>query len=196
MKRLESFTSLLKALNTPANLMTMSRALAAFAFLLPSVTVRVGAVLWAGFSDMLDGYLARRQGQNDSFGAALDPIVDKFFMFFALVVLLSEDKMGSYEVTALFARDIMILVFGLYLALTGHWKNWTLRAPRLGKIFTGLQLFVLFALCMDVTPPSYTYDLFYLLGSLLLVELACSLKPPKPSKPLTKTLTESKNVSK
>jgi phosphatidylglycerophosphate synthase len=169
----------LRALSSPANLMTLSRALAAFAFLSPSVTVRTLAVIWAGISDMLDGWMARRLHQNDSFGAALDPILDKFFMVFALVVLLTEDKMGSYELTALFARDIMVLFFGLYLALTGHWKNWTLRAPRLGKIFTGLQMLVLFALCIDLAPPAYTYDLFYLLGCLMLVELGCSLKPPK-----------------
>lgn len=173
------FLTRLKALFTPANLLTMSRAAAAFAFLSESSVVRITAVVWAGISDMLDGWIARRMGQDDGFGAALDPIVDKFFMFFAVVVLLMENKMGSYEMTALFARDIMVLVFGLYLALTGHWRSWTLRAPRLGKIFTGLQLLVLLTLCLNAAPPSYTYELFYLLGSLMLVELGCSLKPQK-----------------
>jgi phosphatidylglycerophosphate synthase len=164
---------------TPANLMTLTRVLAAFAFLVDSSYVRIVAVIWACVSDVLDGWLARRSGQADSFGSALDPVVDKFFMFFAVIVLLIENKMGSYQMMALFARDIMVVVFGLYLALTGHWRSWTLRAPRLGKLFTSLQLMVLLAICMDLSPPIYTYELFFLLGFLMLVELGCSLKPQK-----------------
>lgn len=163
------------------NLLTISRALAALAFLQDSITWRLAAILWAGFSDGLDGWLARRLRQDNGIGAILDPIVDKFFMFFALMVLLIENKMESYQVWALFARDVMIVIFGLYLALTGHWNRWQLRAPRLGKLFTTLQLMLLFGICLEWNVPNFAYGLMIVLGALLLVELGCSLRPVKMS---------------
>lgn len=161
------------------NLLTLSRAIAAVGFLSSATSIRLLVVIWAALSDCIDGWWARRQKIDQGFGSILDPLVDKFFMFFALMVLLVENKMGSYELLALFARDITIAIFGLYLALTGHWHQWQLRAPILGKIFTTLQLVVLFALCVEWHPPSSAYILLVFLCCLLLIELTLSLKPAR-----------------
>lgn len=161
------------------NLLTLSRGFAAFGFLFENNSIRLLAVIWAIISDILDGYLARKMHLDNPLGAALDPIVDKFFMFFALAVLLREQKMGSYELLALFARDITIAIFGLYLVITGYWCRYQLKAPFLGKIFTALQFTLLFGICIDIQLPRVAYSLLLMLGLLLLVELGFSLRPAK-----------------
>lgn len=45
----------------------------------------------AGFTDWLDGYLARRFDQTSNFGAFLDPVADKLIVSTALVLLVQRD---------------------------------------------------------------------------------------------------------
>ena len=47
----------------------------------------LGLILIAGFSDALDGYLARRFDWRTRLGGLLDPAADKFLMFAAFVTL-------------------------------------------------------------------------------------------------------------
>ncbi len=62
-----------------SNVLSLSRALFAFAFLQENAMIRVLAIALAMLSDFLDGYLARRQKTASQFGAILDPIMDKIF---------------------------------------------------------------------------------------------------------------------
>jgi CDP-diacylglycerol--glycerol-3-phosphate 3-phosphatidyltransferase len=167
---------------TIANTVTISRAFVALGFLSESTHIRMLVILWASISDIADGWLARKFKQDQGYGALLDPMVDKFFMFFALMVLLIENKMHSYELLALFARDITVAIFGLYLALTGHWNRWQLHAPILGKIFTSLQFIALTALCLQWHPPGLAYLILVGLCLLLFIELMLSIKPIKLKK--------------
>ena len=45
----------------------------------------------AGFTDWLDGYLARRFNQMSNFGAFLDPVADKLIVSTTLVILVQSD---------------------------------------------------------------------------------------------------------
>ena len=45
----------------------------------------------AGFTDWLDGYLARRFNQMSNFGAFLDPVADKLIVTTTLVILVQAD---------------------------------------------------------------------------------------------------------
>src|SRR5437762_11062741 len=60
--------------------------------------------LIAAFSDLLDGYLARRYGTTSELGILLDPIADKLLLFATLIptfwltrhpVILARDKVDS-----------------------------------------------------------------------------------------------------
>lgn len=55
----------------------------------------------AGISDLLDGYLARKNNQITTFGTIMDPLADKLMLLTALV---------SYAVSGLIPYVILILV--------------------------------------------------------------------------------------
>jgi CDP-diacylglycerol--glycerol-3-phosphate 3-phosphatidyltransferase/cardiolipin synthase len=62
-------------------------------FFLPVPHARqVACVLFAaaGFTDWLDGWLARRWNQTSAFGAFLDPVADKLLVAVCLVMLLND----------------------------------------------------------------------------------------------------------
>lgn len=162
-----------KIVNIP-NLLTICRAFLAFSFLIDNPYVRSTAVILAAISDGLDGFLARLWKQESRFGRALDPIVDKFFVFFAISVLLLEQKVGSYEVFAVITRDIILILFGVYISLSGKWYRLRIHSSKVGKLVTLLQFALLVALCFQWEPPVMTYGLFALLGCCMLVELMLS----------------------
>lgn len=102
-----------------SNILSLSRAGLALAFLQENMLIRLLAIVLAMTTDFLDGYLARLQKTTTKFGAILDPIMDKFFVFFAGVVLLLEGRLVGWELGALISRDISLCIFGLYLGMVG-----------------------------------------------------------------------------
>ena len=46
--------------------------------------------IFAGITDWLDGYLARRLNQTSKFGAFLDPVADKLMVCIALVMIVHQ----------------------------------------------------------------------------------------------------------
>jgi cardiolipin synthase (CMP-forming) len=61
----------------------------------------------AGLTDVLDGWLARRDGQVTATGAVLDPIADKAFAFSVVATLLAQGKIPRWGIPALLAREIL-----------------------------------------------------------------------------------------
>lgn len=157
---------------TPSNLLTLLRFPLALCFLSTSALLRFVAIFAAMVTDSLDGHLARRFGYTSQLGAMLDPIADKFFMFFALGVFFHESEISLNELASLLSRDFAVALFALYLGVTGGWATYKLRPFWCGKLSTTLQLFVLIALTAGLKPPTYVYGLFVLLGMLALGELA------------------------
>lgn len=132
------------------------------------------AIALAMFTDGVDGYLARRYKATSTLGAILDPLTDKFFVFFALMVFLSEGRLLGWQVAAMMSRDFFLCLFGLYLYFSGHWDSYRFQSVRWGKVSTALQLVTLVLLTLSVQFPSYFYCLFILFGVLAFIEF-CSL---------------------
>lgn len=161
---------------TLPNFLSLIRIPLAFAFLHPSTTWRLFALLAAACSDFFDGYLARRYKMCSRIGTTLDPITDKFFVLFVLSIFYSEGLITLFEATSMLCRDLAVIVFGFYLILSRHWNNYAFRAIWCGKITTTLQLLVLFALTYHIPLPEFTYTLFIVLGLLALGELKINAK--------------------
>ena len=97
------------------NLLTFSRiVLAAIIFLLlmSSDGYLLALILFyiAGFTDWLDGYLARKYNAVSQLGEVLDPIADKIlivFVFFALAVNLSSYLIGFFA-SLIITREIWV----------------------------------------------------------------------------------------
>ncbi len=98
----------------------------------------------AGFTDWLDGYLARRWNQTSKFGAFLDPVADKLLVAVCLVMLLQEDvrneaHRGMAILTAIIiGREITISALREWLAELG--QRTAASVSSIGKIKTGFQM--------------------------------------------------------
>ncbi len=164
-----------------SNSLSLLRAPLAFLFLVDNTACRLLAIFLAMLTDSIDGYLARRRRTATQFGAILDPAMDKFFVFFALSVLFLESKLALWQACAMVARDFALLIFGIYISLSGQWDYYICKALRWGKISTALQFLVLITLTLGYHFPSYFYLVFVAFGLLAFIELCKMDKivPPK-----------------
>lgn len=158
---------------TLPNLLSFLRIPLAFIFLQQNPAYRAAAIILALISDGLDGFVARRNNQQSRLGSILDPFSDKFFVFFALTVLVSENRLSWQDGCVLFCRDLSVICYGFYLCCKGQLLNYRFRSIWCGKITTVLQLSVLLALTMFVNfkIPSYAFGVFIVLGVLAFFEL-------------------------
>lgn len=164
-----------------SNGLSFLRAPLAFLFLIEDVHVRIMAIALAMFTDSIDGYLARRNRSVTRFGAILDPAMDKFFVFFALTILLVEGKLELWQSLAMISRDFFLCAFGLYLSVTARWKIYECKSICWGKVTTALQFLVLVGLTLSYRFPPYLFYVFTLFGVLAFIELCKELKSFKTS---------------
>lgn len=159
---------------TVPNFISLLRFPLALLFLQENLLCRATAVILAGITDFLDGYLARYYKQTSQLGTILDPLSDKFFVLFSLGIFITEGHIGRYEVCAMLCRDFAVVLFGVYLLASGSFRNYSFRSIWCGKITTALQLTVLLGLTFGVAIPSFLYLTFILLGIAALGELYLS----------------------
>ncbi|MEZ5186249.1 MAG: CDP-diacylglycerol--glycerol-3-phosphate 3-phosphatidyltransferase [Candidatus Nanopelagicales bacterium] len=92
----------------------------------------------AGFTDWLDGYLARRWHQITRVGQLLDPIADRLYILATLVGLLIRGIVPWWFVVALVSRD---LILGIALAMLKRRGVTGLPVHFLGKAATFCLLY-------------------------------------------------------
>ncbi len=156
---------------TLSNLLTFSRAPLAFFFLQENPLLRCFAILGAMITDSMDGYLARRNRSSTTFGAIFDPMMDKFFVYFALTIFLCEGSLSSWELVAMCARDVSLFLYGLIRWTGGTWKTLSVQAIFWGKIFTAIQFLLLMGLSLGWMIPFYVYVLLFGMAGLAFGEL-------------------------
>lgn len=156
---------------TASNSLSFIRAPLAFLFLQENSTLRIIAILLAMITDSIDGYLARRSQSVSRFGAILDPTMDKFFVYFAMIVLFLESKLGPWEMSAMLSRDFFLCLYGFLMLITKRWKSIIFRAIRWGKVTTALQFFILIVLVLGLSIPWYIFALFVAMGWFAFLEL-------------------------
>ena len=100
----------------------------------------------AGFTDWLDGYLARRLQQQSSFGAFLDPVADKLMVTTALILLVADDPQMLLTLSALviIGREIVISALREWMAELG--KRNLVAVSWVGKLKTSLQILAILLL--------------------------------------------------
>lgn len=156
---------------TASNSLSFIRAPLAFLFLQDNSTLRIIAIILAMITDCIDGYLARRSQSVTRFGAILDPTMDKFFVYFAMVVFFIEHKIAPWEMAAMLSRDFFLCLYGFFMLATGRWKTIVFRAIRWGKVTTALQFIILIGLVFGLAFPWYVYGAFIAMGWLAFLEL-------------------------
>jgi cardiolipin synthase len=91
----------------------------------------------AGLSDLLDGWLARRQG-GTALGAALDPLADKTLMVGMYITLAATSQLPIWLAILVVFRDVMIVGGLLLLWLYDH--RVPIRPLAISKANTFLQV--------------------------------------------------------
>lgn len=154
-----------------SNTLSLLRAPLAFFLLFENVFIRILVVFLAMCTDCLDGYLARKNRTTSQFGAVLDPAMDKFFVYFALSLFITEGRIEIWEACAMIARDFFLCLFALYLSFFKLWHNYMYRSIRWGKVSTSMQFICLIGLALGMNIPLYVFAIFTLTGFLAFIEL-------------------------
>lgn len=116
----------------------------------------LGVFAFAGLSDALDGYLARRLGSDSRFGLFLDPAADKLLMLASFVTLTVIGAVPLWLTAVVILRDVAIV------GCVG--AAWLFAIPvrieplSIGKICTAVQVCfvgaVLLLRALDIAQPS------------------------------------------
>lgn len=108
----------------------------------------------ASLTDLLDGYLARRDNLVTDFGKFMDPLADKLLVCSALICFVEIDKMPAWMVIIIIAREFIISGFRLIASDNGI----VIAANYWGKFKTVSQMIMIILLIMDLG------GVFYFLG--------------------------------
>ncbi|MEI6531611.1 MAG: CDP-alcohol phosphatidyltransferase family protein [Chlamydiota bacterium] len=163
-------------MKTLPNILSGSRFILALFFLSPSLTLRTYAIILALITDFLDGYLARKNRWTSRLGSLLDPIADRFFIFFVLLIIILEQHPAVWQIALFFGRDLSVGLFALYLFKKGAWKRLKLEATWCGKISTVIQLFILLSLTLSVPVGPLPYLFLLILAAMNWAELFNNLQ--------------------
>ena len=128
------------------NALTLLRFPLAFLFLYDDLNIRIISLVLAMSSDVLDGYLARQYKLTSRFGAIVDPLMDKFFVFFVSLVLVVEAKMTWLTLSFFLSRDIFLLGLGILVIFISVKGNLEWQSRKWGKCTTVFQFVVLIIL--------------------------------------------------
>ena len=114
--------------------------------------------VFAGVTDALDGFFARRLNALSRFGAALDPIADKVLILVAFVCLAEVGLLPWYLAIAVIARDLVIVAgAACYHRFIGSFE---FAATKLSKSNMVVQIsfcvLVLLSQVVDSIPPQIT----------------------------------------
>jgi cardiolipin synthase len=80
----------------------------------------VGLLLAAGFSDWLDGKLARALNQQSRLGEVLDPAADRLYIVSTIIALAVRSIIGWWLVILLAARELTLAIALLVLRRAGY----------------------------------------------------------------------------
>ena len=131
------------ALYNVPNAISMSRVVMAVLFLWATWDERVVLIVLAGVTDFLDGWIARRQKVVSRWGALIDPLSDRMFVFTAICVYLFLGVIETWQYFAFLLRDIMTAVGFVVAKAMPSLRVVDFRARWSGKVVTVLQIIVL-----------------------------------------------------
>ena len=120
-------------------------------FLLASLTpydkwIALAIFIIASLTDLLDGKIARKYNLVTNFGKFMDPLADKLLVCSALICLIELDKIPSWMVIVIIAREFIISGFRLVASANGV----VIAASYWGKFKTTFQMVAVCLLIADI----------------------------------------------
>ena len=108
--------------------------------------VAAGVFILAAITDWLDGYLARKMGQDTKFGAILDPTADKLMVVITLVLLVERhgDMLFTLAACVIVGREIIVSALREWMAELG--ERTSVAVSVVGKVKTFVQMVAIIVL--------------------------------------------------
>lgn len=140
-------------MNTP-NKLTLLRVILIPFFVVCMLAVNAGWGKWAALAifiiasltDMLDGYLARRDNLVTNFGKFMDPLADKLLVCSAMICLVDMERIPSWVVIIIIGREFVISGFRLIASD----NDVVIAANYWGKIKTVCQMIMIIVVIADL----------------------------------------------
>ncbi|KAI8084745.1 phosphatidyl synthase [Halteromyces radiatus] len=145
---------------TIPNFLTFSRLLSApfigYLIVQHNYDIALGVFALAGFTDMLDGYIARRYNLKTVVGSIIDPAADKTLMTVMTITLAMEGVLPLPLAGVILGRDIGLIIAAFYYryislpapkTFTRYWDfsipSAEVRPTTISKVNTALQLLLM-----------------------------------------------------
>src|SRR5271154_894448 len=107
----------------------------------------------AGFSDAIDGLLARQLNQRSSLGAYLDPIADKLLLSSSFIILAFKKLVAWWLTIIVLSRDVLILIVAVVILLVSGYRPFP---PSIfGKFTTAVQIILVFTVVLSAAYPDF-----------------------------------------
>jgi CDP-diacylglycerol--glycerol-3-phosphate 3-phosphatidyltransferase len=136
----------------------------------PSIRpIVAGMALFAAFTDVLDGYFARRYNQVTEIGKIIDPLADKIALGAVVIRLFMINEIPDYFFYMIIGRDALIFLGGI---LVSKKIGRVLPSNMLGKITVivlGLVI-IMILLGIDKSSPIFQFP-FYISIVLIFISL-------------------------
>ena len=100
----------------------------------------------AALTDLIDGKIARKYGLITDFGKFMDPLADKLLVCSALICLIELDRIPSWMVIVIIAREFVISGFRLIASDNGV----VIAASYWGKFKTTFQMIAVCLMIADI----------------------------------------------
>lgn len=149
-------------MNLP-NTLTMMRIVLAFAFMLFLFTdglfykiLAFATFFLASLTDLLDGFLAKRNNQITDFGKLMDPIADKILILSAFIAFVELGVIPAWMVIVVILREVAITAMrGL-----AYTKGKVIPADGVGKHKTVSQVIAIFVILLYIVFREGTESVF------------------------------------
>src|SRR5271163_2600334 len=105
----------------------------------------------AGFSDVIDGLLARQLNQRSSLGAYLDPIADKLSLSSSFIILAFKKLVAWWLTIIVLSRDVLILIVAVVILLVSGYRPFP--PSTYGKLTTALEIILVFTVVLGAAYP-------------------------------------------
>lgn len=129
--------------------------------------------VFAGLSDLLDGWLARRFEWQSRFGSMADPLADKLLMVAGYVTLGWLGELPLWLVALVIWRDIVIVFGGLIYHL--KFEPVVAEPTQLSRFNTFCQIFLMWFVLLRLAgfpfPPEAQIGLTWLVGAMAIITL-------------------------
>ena len=113
-----------------------------------SLYVAMGIFVFAGLTDIADGYIARKKNLVTDFGKLMDPLADKILVLSAMLWFLEQGTMPAWAVLIVVVREFAVTALRLIAVDNGR----VIAAAISGKIKTLVTMVALTLMFLSLEP--------------------------------------------